>query len=268
MKTKLFALIISSVILVAASTTLLVIFIPKKAPHYEQFDWDYPTNTTFDLHYAKVPYMVPMRDGIGLATDVYLPLYINESKPVIFVRTPYNKDVMSSLAGYAEEGMIVVLQDFRGFFGSEGELTLPFLSEQNDGHDSLKWITEQLWCNGKIGTWGLSALGIAQYLMAPNAPDSLVCQFPTVATPNVYNAVFRGGQLRNELIIPWSQANGFPESTFDLMQTYEKYGEFWEQGNIGHNYSDIHAASIHVGGMIFSLKIQETHLLVIRHREV
>jgi len=247
-KTKLFALIISSVILVAASTTLLVIFIPKKAPHYEQFDWDYPTNTTFDLHYAKVPYMVPMRDGIGLATDVYLPLYINESKPVIFVRTPYNKDAMSSLAGYAEKGMIVVLQDFRGFFGSEGELTLPFLSEQNDGHDSLKWITEQLWCNGKIGTWGLSALGIAQYLMAPNAPDSLVCQFPTVATPNVYNAVFRGGQLRNELIIPWSQANGFPESTFDLMQTYEKYGEFWEQGNIGHNYSDIHAASIHMGG--------------------
>ncbi len=248
MKTKLITLIIVSIIIVAASTTLLVIFVPKNTPPNELFDWDYPTNTTYYTHYAKVSYLVPMRDDIGLATDVYLPLYINESKPVIFVRTPYNKDALTALAGYAEEGMIVVLQDFRGFFGSEGELTLPFFSEQNDGQDSLWWITDQPWCNGKIGTWGLSALGIAQYLMAPKAPDSLVCQFPTVATPNVYEAVFRGGQLRSELIIPWSLANGFPESTFDMMQTYEKYSEFWAQGDIRNNFSDIHAASIHLGG--------------------
>ncbi len=248
MKTKLVALIFSSIIIVATSTTLLVIFIPKKAPHSELFQWDYPANSTFYDHYAKITYMIPMRDKIRLATDVYLPLYINESKPVIFARTPYNKNALSSLAYYAETGIIVVLQDFRGFYASEGELSLPFISEQTDGHDTLNWITDQPWCNGKIGTWGLSALGIAQYLMAPNAPESLVCQFPIVAAPNVYSTAFTGGQLRNELIIPWTEANGFPETTFDLLQTNEKYGGIWKEGNIENNYSDINAASIHMGG--------------------
>ncbi len=144
-KTKLVALIVSSIIIVAASTTLLVIFIPKKAPHSELFQWDYPANSTFSNHYAKITYMIPMGDGIRLATDVYLPLYINESKPVIFARTPYNKNALSSLAYYAEIGIIVVLQDFRGFYASEGELTIPFISEQSDGHDTLNWITDQPW---------------------------------------------------------------------------------------------------------------------------
>jgi predicted acyl esterase len=256
-KTKFIAIIISSILIVAASTTLIVYYLTKEDPHSELFDWNYPSNTTFYTHFAKVPYSIPMSDGIGLATDVYLPLYINESKPVIFVRTPYNKDSMSSLASYAEQDFVVVIQDFRGFHTSEGELTMPFISEQDDGQDALLWITDQQWCNGKIGTWGLSALGIAQYLMAPLAPNSLVCQFPSVATPNIYDAVFRGGQLRNELIIPWSHANGFPESTFDLIQTYEKYGDFWTKGNLANNYSNIHAASIHLGGW-YDIFTQET----------
>ena len=173
MKTKFLAIIISSTIIIATFTTLLVVFLPGRThPPPPTFEWDFPSNSTFISEYGKITYMVPASDGIGLATDVYLPIDIHESLPVIFARTPYSRDQINAMAVYTYEDYVVVVQDFRGFFGSEGEITLPFITEQMDGQSSLLWITEQPWCNGKIGSWGPSALGIAQYLMAPNAPES------------------------------------------------------------------------------------------------
>ncbi len=232
----------------ASICTVLIIYIPRQFIPTTGIDWQFPQNSTLYADYVEVPYAVNMIDNVRLATDVYLPSELNEALPVIFVRTPYNKDSMGLLASYTQTGYAVVIQDFRGFYESEGEKSLPFITEQIDGQMSLIWIAEQPWCNGKIGTWGPSALGIAQHLMAPNAPDSLKCQLPIVATPNVYNAGFRGGELRRELFIPWMEGNDFPQDSFDMLQENEKYNPIWYALNIENNYSDIHAASLHMGG--------------------
>ncbi|MCE7743289.1 MAG: CocE/NonD family hydrolase [Candidatus Heimdallarchaeota archaeon] len=248
MKTKTIAIMISSAIVIASVCTVLIVFIPKQFPQPTGIDWQFPQNSTMYSDYIKVPYSVKMVDNVGLATDVYLPSNLDNALPVIFIRTPYAKDALTLMASYTQTGYAVVIQDFRGFYDSEGEKSLPFITEQVDGQISLIWITEQPWCNGKIGTWGPSALGIAQYLMAPKAPDSLKCQLPIVATPNVYNAGFRGGELRSELFIPWMEANQFPQESFDMLQENEKYNPIWDALNIEANYSDIHVASLHIGG--------------------
>lgn len=249
MNRKILFSIVSVVLVSAVAIPLMVVYIPRGPPIIPGFTWQFPSNCTVKDGYVIVPYMVSMSDGIKISTDIYVPSTINEPLPVIFIRTPYGKSQLALMAvGYALKNYIVVLQDFRGFYESEGALDLPFITEQNDGKDSLEWISSQEWCNGKIGTWGPSALGIAQYLMAPNAPNSLKCQLPMVATPDIYEAMFRGGELRRELIIPWMEGNGFPPETLESLQQYEKLDGIWEQGRIISNYSQIQAASLHLGG--------------------
>ncbi|MHA1620538.1 MAG: CocE/NonD family hydrolase [Candidatus Heimdallarchaeaceae archaeon] len=258
MKSKYLALIISGSIILATSITLLIIYLPDNDIPEPEFNWVFPANSTQYEDYVKVPYMVTMRDGIKLASDVYVPIDINESLPVIFVRTPYGKDMMwAFLSGYVKRDFILILQDFRGFFESDGEKGMPFFTEQTDGHDSLLWISEQQWCNDKIGTWGPSALGIAQYMMAPSAPDSLVCQLPMVATTDTYTAAFRGGQLRYELLVPWMDGNSYPADNLDLLKEHEMLDDFWSGGRIVNNYSDINTASLHLGGF-YDIFCQDT----------
>src|SRR5690349_9521852 len=106
--------------------------------------------------FSKDMLMLPMRDGIKLATDIYKPTN-NVSFPVIFGRTPYNKDNLFSVGMDAiKHGYIFVGQDARGRFASQGE-NMPFDTDMSDGADTLKWISTQPWCNGQIGTWGASA---------------------------------------------------------------------------------------------------------------
>ncbi|MBY9001336.1 MAG: CocE/NonD family hydrolase [Candidatus Heimdallarchaeota archaeon] len=258
MKTKFLALIISGTIIVATTVTLLVIYLPRENLPDPSFNWTFPSNSTYHDDYVKVSYMVPMRDGIRLATDVYFPVEINESLPVILVRTPYDKDLMVMfLSSYVLRDYILVLQDTRGFYESEGDKGMPFFSDQIDGHDTLSWITVQPWCNEKIGTWGPSALGVAQYLMAPNAPSSLVCQLPMVATSDSYTASFRGGQLRYELLVPWLEDNSYPVDMFDLLMEHEKLDDYWSEGRIVNNYSDVNTASLHLGGF-YDIFCQDT----------
>lgn len=248
MKIKILAIIISSVIVVATGVTLLIVYLPNKSPSNHIFDWQPPSNSTHFSNYVKVPYLVSMRDGVRLATDVYVAKNITESLPVILIRTPYGREMVEVFSFYTQLGYIIVIQDFRGFYGSEGEIDLPFFAEKNDGHDTLKWIEKQPWCNGNIGTWGPSALGVAQYLMAPNASSSLKCQLPIVATPDAYEAMFRGGEFRHELIIPWMEENGFLEESIVFISEKEKLDDFWDVGRIVNNYNQINAASIHFGG--------------------
>jgi len=109
--------------------------------------------------------LLPMTDKVKLATDYYVPEGTGPF-PVILVRTTYDKNGMSGIAdGVTKLGYALVVQDTRGRFASEGE-NLPFVGDAwgklNDGYDTLEWIAAQPWCNGKIGTWGGSALGITQ----------------------------------------------------------------------------------------------------------
>jgi len=119
--------------------------------------------------------MVAMRDGVKLATDIYRPAQNDrpmEGKfSVILLRTPYNKDGAAHLATeFVPHGYIVVLQDVRGRYHSEGHWR-PHLDDPNDGFDTAKWIGSQPWCDGGIGTLGSSYAGATQHALAiGNAP--------------------------------------------------------------------------------------------------
>ncbi len=113
--------------------------------------------------------MVPMRDGVGLATDVYLPKG-DGPFPVMFVKTPYNfnKITGSSLQmgiEAVERGYAFVVQNERGRYYSEGEWEILGLP-RTDGYDALSWIAEQDWSNGKVATWGCSSTAEWQMALA------------------------------------------------------------------------------------------------------
>jgi putative CocE/NonD family hydrolase len=139
-------------------------------------------------------HMLPMRDGTRLATDVYLPSS-PPPYPVILIRTPYDKNALKPIGeDGARRGYAVVVQDTRGRFASEGA-NLPFEGDgwwenRADGVDTVQWIARQAWCNGKIGTWGGSALGINQLMLAGAGARPLACQHITVAEPNLHQSLF------------------------------------------------------------------------------
>lgn len=138
--------------------------------------------------------MIPMRDGVRLATDIYRPARdgqpSGEPLPVIFERTPYDKagtprtelslrdPVPASREELAirlvREGYIVIWQDCRGRYRSEGTFT-KYLNEGEDGFDSMVWIEAQPWNNGRIGTMGLSYDAHTQMAMACLNPPGLAC---------------------------------------------------------------------------------------------
>src|ERR1700736_5935985 len=114
--------------------------------------------------------IVRARDGVGLATDVYRPSG-DGPFPVLLERAPYDKSAPSRAERTADvaaprsraqvalyfvsHGYAVVYQDCRGRYKSDGRFT-KYLSEAEDGYDTLSWLMQQSWCNGRIGTFGLS----------------------------------------------------------------------------------------------------------------
>ena len=106
---------------------------------------------------------VPMRDGVDLSADLYLPK-ADGPFPTVLIRTPYSNnldDLITKARRLANEGYACVLQDVRGRWDSEGEF-YPFVNEANDGYDTQQWIGLQPFSNGKIGMAGGSYLGAAQ----------------------------------------------------------------------------------------------------------
>ena len=101
---------------------------------------------------------IPMRDGVNLSADIYLPTADQGPWPVLLLRTIYNtKDprYLSWTDKFVESGYAVVMQNCRGRHDSDGDWE-PYTCELPDGFDTHEWIGEQSWCNGKIGTFGLS----------------------------------------------------------------------------------------------------------------
>jgi uncharacterized protein len=154
--------------------------------------------------------MVPMRDGVRLATDIYLPPDGAGARfPVILERTPYGKHEPSrsertharsmplpraEVARYfVEHGYAVVYQDCRGRHRSEGEFT-KYLSEANDGYDTCDWITRQPWCNGLIGMKGLSYAAHTQMAAASlGAPGLRAMVVDSGGFSNAYQSGVRQG---------------------------------------------------------------------------
>lgn len=131
--------------------------------------------------------MISMRDGIRLATDIYLPTSAEQAWPVIIERTPYNKNAHSrseiNLDGhkisreemaalFCQQGFVVIFQDCRGRYQSEGEF-IKYINEGQDGFDTYAWIIQQPWCNGNIGSMGLSYAAHTQMAAACLNPPGL-----------------------------------------------------------------------------------------------
>jgi uncharacterized protein len=138
---------------------------------------------------------VRMRDGVVLLADVFRPAPTG-TYPVLVYRTPYDRKRAPSgyttFARAVERGYAVVVQDVRGRYGSDGEF-VPYRSEGRDGHDTIEWAAVQPWSNGKVGTFGLSYPGAAQWLAAVEAPPHLLAMAPAMTFSTARNFVYSGG---------------------------------------------------------------------------
>lgn len=152
---------------------------------------------------------VVMRDGVTLATDVYLP-GSGGPLPVVVIRTPYNKDLLAVLLlvapdplRLAQAGFAVVVQDCRGCGGSAGKFT-PFFQEALDGSDTLAWITSQPWAEASIGMAGGSYLGAVQWLVAAENSDALQALVPSITTAQYYQPwTYQGGAFQLGFCLFW-----------------------------------------------------------------
>ena len=141
---------------------------------------------------------VPMRDGVELSTDVYLP-FGKGSFPVILERTPFGRNYQIHVE-YAMEnasrGYAVVTQDVRGRYDSQGEW-YPFIHEAEDAYDAQEWAGTQPWSNGKVGTSGGFYLAVSEWQAAPLRNPHLVTMAPRISYSNFYhNWVYTGGAFQ------------------------------------------------------------------------
>jgi len=167
--------------------------------------------------------MVPMRDGVHLSTDLYLPDGAAGEFPAILIRTVYSKD--TAYDWYAGEGQsnfvptmvakgyAVAIQDMRGRHQSEGQYK-PSIGDRNDGYDTVTWLTEQGWSNGKVGSFGCSYLGDVQLLLAATRQPNHLTAVPMAPSTGYY----AHGR-------PWVSYDG---GAFELAQTA---GWFSSSGN-------------------------------------
>src|SRR5579884_3658285 len=130
---------------------------------------------------------VPMRDGVELSADIYLPPTGDGPWPVILVRTPYDNAQGAGGRGsaptatfFAQQGYVYVAQDVHGRGDSDGEWE-PFVNEGPDGYDTIEWIAQQPWCTGKVGFMGGSYGGWVQWAAAREQPPHLTAMISTAA---------------------------------------------------------------------------------------
>ena len=209
----------------------------------------------------KQTFMVPMRDDVNLATDVYFaPGSFGAPRPVILVRTPYGKsgwahDLYAPI--YLLQDYHLVVQDLRGTHDSEGgEGFLLFVNSYNDGVDTIEWLMNQSWCNQKIASAGVSALCLNQYYYAGMGPEGLLAQQLWFGTPEMFDhAIFQGSYHKSSVetwIKSTSPSNWEYQVDTLFSLTIPKNNTLYNSTSlsipIGPHYSNVSTRAIHVGG--------------------
>jgi putative CocE/NonD family hydrolase len=222
--------------------------------------------------------LVPMRDGVRLAADIYRP--DREGKfPVLLSRTPYNKDGQRALAAYfAQNGYAAVVMDSRGLYASHGQWH-PYVDEAQDGFDTQQWVGQQPWSDGKIGMFGTSYPGFTQLLPAPYRSAFVKAIMPVAAQSDNYGAIWStNGIYHLALALSWGpqqQAiaeekprpapswvrvmNYLPlKSVMDMIgvysqfvedtMTHENYDDFWRKMSIRDKYTEMDVPAFHITG--------------------
>ena len=192
--------------------------------------------------------MVTMRDGTRLATDVFRPDAPGRF-PVLINRGPYGKDdyVASpdhSVWFFPTHGYVVLSQDCRARFESEGDYYNPLFQEVQDGYDTVEWAARQPWSNGRVGTTGQSYLGATQYTLATNnpLPPQLQAMAPVSASSDFHQSwvYHTGGAMEWGWMVPYAIHKG--RNTLerlgrsDLLAQMDDY--VLEPGNFGRPLKD------------------------------
>ena len=229
-----------------------------------------------------------MRDGVILRADVFRPK-VEGRFPVILQRTPYNKANYNAngtpfAIRAATRGYVVILQDVRGRFASDGDW-YPFRHELEDGYDTVEWAASLPYSNGKVGMFGWSYLGVTQLSAALAQPPHLVCLFPVVTACDYYDEwTYRGGAFQQFFNESWASFRLAPDtlnrrvqknanamnriwelplrdfsffeagSVRDLAPYYydwlehSSYDDYWKQWSLNGRFGNIAVPSYHVGG--------------------
>ena len=222
-----------------------------------------------------------MRDGAVLRADIYRPRA--EGKfPVLLVRTPYDKREEAQFANLAAaRGYVVIAQDVRGRYASEGEW-YPFKHESQDGYDTVEWAAALPYSNGKVGMYGGSYVGATQMLAAIASPPHLAGIQPVVTASNYHeNWTYQGGAFeqwfdqswttilaentldrrvaRNSSARRWMMklplteyplldlgaAQGLADYYLDWL-AHPNYDDYWKQWAIEENFARIQVPALHV----------------------
>jgi putative CocE/NonD family hydrolase len=235
---------------------------------------------------------VPMRDGTILRADVYRPEEPG-TYPVLLIRLPYDKTqsenvIYSHPSWYARQGYIVVCQDTRGRYRSEGEF-YPFKYEADDGYDTIEWCGALEGSTGKVGMFGASYGGATQMLAATQRPPSLGAIIPAVTASQYYEGwTYNQGAFALGFALSWALSLGinvaqkrgddaaaaafaasFAASLaldwslpldsipaldnqdtpfFNDWISHPTYDDYWKRWSIDEDYSRIDVPALHVAG--------------------
>jgi uncharacterized protein len=211
-----------------------------------------PTGPAWARVYPPVQnFKIAMSDGVRLNTDVYFPQDSAGCWPVLLFRTPYNIQT-DNLGSMTQYGMVVVCQDTRGRFGSEGVDRMfrddGWGPDHQDGLEATRWILAQGWCNGRISTKGSSARGITQVLLAGALPESVRSMSVAVAPADLYEQfVFPGGAFRAYDVTTWLESQGISYMQ-DSIRAHPDKDAWWNWSDTRLRHPQERTPIYHLGG--------------------
>lgn len=220
---------------------------------------------------------VPMRDGVLLSADIYLPPETGPF-PALLCRTIYDNQgrYVEWVERFVRGGYAVVIQDCRGRYDSDGTWE-PYVCEANDGYDTQEWLGRQLWCDGTVGTFGISYVGFTQVQTAPLRSQYLKALAPLANQEDNFGHIYVDGVLAltnavnfgwigNRTVQTWarqqvdvrplywklplvSAMEQFTERPiYKLFLSHPTFDDYWRSYSLKGKYAEIEAPALMVTG--------------------
>lgn len=223
---------------------------------------------------------IPMRDGVRLGADLYVPSGGTEPLPVVMEYIPYRKDEVAPGDRFygvlPQKGYIVARVDIRGTGASEGTVVDEYVEqEQLDGYDAIEWIASQAWCDGHVNMMGISYGGFTALQVATHRPPHLTSIIPMYFTDDRYtdDCHYRGGHMRQyydvsfygNFMIAYNAMPPYPEWNPNWAEIWEEHlasnepymltwlrnqvdGPYWRHGSVGDIADRIACPVMIIGG--------------------